>query len=220
MGVASILWRRLDTPGHDACRLDRRAAGWRLEGTAVFRHEGVPARLAYYVVCDLAWRTRQGYVQGWLGADSIEWSAARTNAGVWTLNGAIVPNLENCLDLDFGFTPATNLLQIRRLALDEGQVADAPAAWLNVPAGPAGTLELLPQRYERRSEAAYWLSRLPEDRVASKEFCFGPIGLTAEDFLRENLVVQLGIAAGPPNKGCLLRCSSRMTGDCHVRFRG
>ena len=156
MAVASILWRRLDTPGHDACRLDRSASGWRLEGTAVFRHEGVPARLAYYVACDLAWRARQGYVQGWLGADSIEWSIARTSAGVWTLNGAVVPNLEDCFDLDFGLTPATNLLQIRRLALDEGQAADAPAAWLNVPAMPAGTLELLPQRYERRSEAAYW----------------------------------------------------------------
>jgi hypothetical protein len=28
--------RRLDTPGHDAARLDRNEAGWRLQGTAVF----------------------------------------------------------------------------------------------------------------------------------------------------------------------------------------
>ena len=26
--------------------------------------------------------------------------------------------------------------------------------------------------------------------------------------------------AGPPHKGCLLRCLSRMTGNCHVRFLG
>ncbi len=65
-----------------------------------------------------------------------------------------MPNIGNCVDLDFGFTPATNLLQLRRLALDEGQAADAPAAWLS--ALPAGSLELLPQRYERRTAATYW----------------------------------------------------------------
>jgi hypothetical protein len=64
-----------------------------------------------------------------------------------------VPNVGRCLDLDFGFTPATNLIQLRRLALDDGQIADAPAAWLDV---SSATLELLSQRYERRGEGAYW----------------------------------------------------------------
>src|SRR5207244_2474062 len=40
MEVAAILWRRLDTPGHDACRLERSDAGWELDGTAVFREDG------------------------------------------------------------------------------------------------------------------------------------------------------------------------------------
>jgi hypothetical protein len=57
------------------------------------------------------------------------------------------------MDLDFGFTPSTNLLQLRRLALATGQGADAPAAWLDV---STGTLDVLVQRYERRSETTYW----------------------------------------------------------------
>ncbi len=153
MPVASILWRRLDIPGHDACRLDHSSSGWLLEGTAVFRHERGVARLAYQVECDLAWRTQRGHVEGWIGADPIGFRIARTNVGVWTLNGAVLRGVENCADMDFGFTPATNLLPIRRLALNEGQAADAPAAWLNL---PVGTLELLPQRYERRTESMYW----------------------------------------------------------------
>ncbi len=153
MATASILWRRLDTPGHDACCLEGSDAGWELEGTAVFRHDGVPARLTYHVACDLAWCTQQGQVRGWLGLQSVEFTIARTAGGLWTLNGAVVPGLRSCVDLDLGFTPATNLLQLRRLALAEGQAADAPAAWLNV---PAGTLEILPQRYERRDAATYW----------------------------------------------------------------
>jgi hypothetical protein len=151
--AAFILWRRLDTPGHDACRLVRGDGGWQLEGTAVFGHEGVPARLSYLVACDPQWRTEQGRVRGWLGPQPVELSILRTAAGAWTLNGALVPGLDRCVDLDLGFTPATNLLPLRRLALADGEAADAPAAWLDV---AAGTLELLPQRYERRSETTYW----------------------------------------------------------------
>lgn len=166
MAVASILWRRLDTPGHDACRLEGSDAGWTLDGTAVFREDGVPARLTYRVACDLAWRTREGQVHGWLGEQSVEFHIARTAGGVWTLNGAVVSGLGDCVDLDLAFTPATNLLPLRRLALAEGQAADAPAAWLNV---SAGTLEVLPQRYERRAEAAYWYEAPSGDYAALLE---------------------------------------------------
>lgn len=151
--MASVLWRRLDNPGHDACRLQQRDSGWTLDGTAVFRENDLPARLTYQVACDLAWRTEQGRVRGWLGVQSVDFDIVRTPEGVWTLNGAVVPNLQNCVDLDFGFTPATNLLQLRRTALAEGQAADVPVAWLDV---SAGTLEVLPQRYERRTAATYW----------------------------------------------------------------
>jgi hypothetical protein len=64
-----------------------------------------------------------------------------------------VAGLESCVDLDYGFTPATNLIQLRRSSLAVGAAADLPAAWLDV---AAGTLQVLPQRYERRGEASYW----------------------------------------------------------------
>jgi hypothetical protein len=148
-----ILWKRLDAPGHDACRLRATAAGWELEGTAVFAHEGVPARLGYHLACDGAWRTQHGAVDGWIGATPIDFRITRATDGAWTCNGAVVPGLEACADLDLGFTPATNLSQIRRLALSEGQAADCPVAWLDV---TSGALEILSQRYERRSNTSYW----------------------------------------------------------------
>lgn len=155
MGIAgsSVLWRRLDTPGHDACRLEGDETGWRLDGAAVFQHDGVPARLTYQVACDLAWCSRQGQVRGWLGPHAVEFDITRSADGAWTLDGTVVPGLVGCVDLDFGFTPATNVLQLRRLALAVGGAAAAPVAWLDV---SAGTLEILPQRYERRGEGLYW----------------------------------------------------------------
>jgi hypothetical protein len=150
---ASALWRRLDTPGHDACMLEELVDGWQLEGTAVFLHEGASARLTYRVVCDNGWATRQGRVHGWVGAQSVDFTAVRTSGGLWTLNGEVVPGLERYVDLDLGFTPATNLLQLRRVALADGESADVPVAWIDAP--PA-TLTALPQRYERRDQLTYW----------------------------------------------------------------
>lgn len=148
-----ILWRRLDTPGHDACCLGETDAGWQLDGTAVFAHEGQPVRLAYKLGCDRSWRTQHGDVTGWIGEKPVAFDITRSDAGVWTCNGAMVSGLDACVDLDLGFTPATNLFQIRRLALAHGQAADAPVAWLDV---TSGALDLLLQRYERRSPATYW----------------------------------------------------------------
>src|SRR5512139_1294869 len=84
METDAMLWRRLDVAGHDACRLVERDDGWRLEGAAAFRHEGVPACLAYAVDCDREWRTRDGTVHGWLGGRPVDVRVARTPDGTWT----------------------------------------------------------------------------------------------------------------------------------------
>jgi hypothetical protein len=92
-------------------------------------------------------------VRGWIGDRPVALSIERSPGGAWTLDGEVMSGLRDCMDLDFGFTPSTNLLQLRRLALDKGQGADAPAAWLDV---STGTLDVLAQHYERRSETTYW----------------------------------------------------------------
>ena len=153
MTVASILWERLDTPGHDACRLEETHDGWRVDGSTVFLQDGAPARLAYRVSCDRSWRALSGEVRGWLGRASIELVVTRTKKGAWLLNGDLALPPGDYGDLDIGGTPATNLLQIRRMGLEVGQQADCPVAWLDV---SAGSLEVLAQTYERRSEVGYW----------------------------------------------------------------
>ncbi|HEX6277218.1 MAG TPA: putative glycolipid-binding domain-containing protein [Polyangiaceae bacterium] len=150
---ATVLWRRLDSPGHDACRLEQAVLGWRLDGAATFRHEGVAALLAYRVACDADWRTLRGAVTGWIDGRAVEWLAEHTNSGAWVLNGEPVSGLDDCIDLDLGFTPATNTCALRRLSLAVGERADVRSAWLDV---STGALERLVQRYERKSEDSYW----------------------------------------------------------------
>jgi hypothetical protein len=149
----TILWRRLDAPGHDACRLEQAVLGWRLDGAAAFRHEGVPALLSYRVACDADFRSLRGTVSGWIDGNVVEWHAERSAGGQWTLNGEAVSGLDGCVDLDLGFTPATNAFHLRRVALPVGRSAEVPAAWLDV---STGSLERLVQRYERKSDDTYW----------------------------------------------------------------
>jgi len=153
MNPTSMLWRRLDTPGHDACHLLEDKGGWRLSGTAVFQQEGAPACLTYALAGDRSWRTGRAEVSGWIGAVAVDVTVIRTGSGEWIMNGAMVPGLEGLVDLDLAFTPATNLLQLRRVNLAEGHRAEVPVAWLDV---VAGSLSRLPQTYERRTRLTYW----------------------------------------------------------------
>jgi hypothetical protein len=151
--AASILWRRLDLPGHDACRLVESADGWELEGVAVFTEELRPACLAYRLTSDHSWLTKNARVSGWVGKREIALEVQQSSRGVWSLNGQSLPGLHECVNLDLGFTPATNLLQLRRLDLGVGERADAPVAWLDV---LESQLDVLFQVYERRTLSSYW----------------------------------------------------------------
>ena len=140
--MPAVLWRRLDQPGHDSARLVFHDDQWHLAGTAVFVEAREPCRLDYRVVCDASWRTLAASVAGWRGHRAISIELRADGAGRWQLNDADCPAVAGCLDVDLSFTPATNLLPIRRLALPIGEKATVRAAWLTF---PALTLEPLDQ---------------------------------------------------------------------------
>jgi uncharacterized protein len=119
----AILWRRLDTPGHEASRYFLRDSSWHVEGTAVFAHHAQPCRLDYVVVCNAAWHTVSGTVQGWVGDETIAIEIAVDAQRRWWLNGTECPPVVGSTDLDLNFSPSTNLLPIRRLGLAVGQEA-------------------------------------------------------------------------------------------------
>jgi uncharacterized protein len=148
----TILWRRLDRPGHEYARLSRDRAQWQLTGAAVFQHDQQPCRLDYTVVCDGQWRTEVGRVTGWMGDRSVDVVVSVSTSGTWHLNGTACPEVAGSIDLDLNFSPSTNLLPIRRLNLSAGEEAQVKAAWLRF---PEFTLEPLEQIYRRVDRARY-----------------------------------------------------------------
>jgi uncharacterized protein len=147
-----VCWRRVDHPGHEVARLEPRDTGWRLSGTAVLVYAGIPCALTYAVDLDAMWRTRAATVEGWLGERAAAVELVADGVGRWWRDGVECPAVAGCVDVDYGFSPATNLLPVRRLALAVGAVASVRAAWLRF---PELTLEPLDQRYRRMGERAY-----------------------------------------------------------------
>jgi hypothetical protein len=149
-------------PGHDAAGVEIGSGGAVLSGMAVF-HEGAPTALAYVVRADRDWRTFEAYVHGGRGREAIDLRLRRDDAGTWTLNDVPCPAVQGCIDLDLSFTPATNLLPLRRLSLPVGQSAEVRSAWLE---WPEVRLTALQQRYSRKTETEYhYESDLPRGEL-------------------------------------------------------
>ena len=138
-------------PGHEAVRIYQGEDGWYVDGSCVFLFEGQPCRLEYLIECDPEWRTSFVTVDGFVGDDVVA-IELEIDGDVWYMNGAEVPEVEGCLDVDLNFSPVTNLLPIKRERLSVGFKAPVRAAWLRF---PSFELEPLEQTYLRRSEFVY-----------------------------------------------------------------
>jgi hypothetical protein len=168
----TILWRRLDGPGHEFARLrDGGDDGRRvLDGVAIFVEpdEQMPCRLEYEVVCDAGWRTIAASAHGLVGDRPVHAELTVDARGRWRLNGVEVPAVDGCADVDLAFTPATNSLPIRRLGLAVGQRADARAAWLRYPEFDLAPLDQVYHRvdattYEYESSGGHFRANLRVD---------------------------------------------------------
>jgi hypothetical protein len=146
----SAFWRSLHTQGHDSALLAP-ALGWTLTGMAAFWLREGPVAVNYSVEVDEDWITRRGSIRGFVGSRRFYHSIERTADG-WKLDGK--PNgMAELVDLDFGFTPATNVFQVQRAGLEIGERAEFSVVWFDI---GRQTLVELPQIYERRDLTHYW----------------------------------------------------------------
>ena len=150
--LSPVIWKRHDLGGHEVCRILKLDGGWKVLGVSLFFSQGSACRLDYEIDCDQQWITRSTFVDGWVGDRMISVGIERSDGGHWRLNGGACEAVTGCVDIDLSFSPATNLLPIRRLALPQGATASVRAAWLRF---PTFTLEPLEQSYTRIGSGCY-----------------------------------------------------------------
>ena len=158
--LRAVLWQGIFRPGAEWCELARTGDGWRLSGTALIALDGSPSTARYAIDLAPDWSTREARIGARAGveererslhlrADNGEWRIERESA---TAHRDDPDSVRGLIDIDLGFTPATNTLPIRRLAPAVGGSVNVTALWVRF---PELTIEPLPQRYTRLGETRY-----------------------------------------------------------------
>lgn len=144
-------WISLDEQSVEHVRLQAGTEGIVADGVVIHRRETGAFRLRYLITCDRAWRVRAVEVRH-LDVAAPALTLRTDGLGRWTTSqGEPVEVLRGCGDLDLSYSPFTNTLAIRRLALEPGGAAEITAAFVTVP--DLG-VQAVRQRYTRLKSTA------------------------------------------------------------------
>ena len=105
--------------------------GHRLSGTTLTLHDGIRVEIAYTVAANPDWSTRHAAVD--IPALATSFDVQVGSGDRWFIDGDHRTDLDGCVDIDFGWTPATNTLPIRRLRFTAGTPKTIRAVWLKWP---------------------------------------------------------------------------------------
>jgi hypothetical protein len=162
--VRTVLWQRIDPPGSEWCVLEREPEGWRLRGIVLTEVATAPVLIHYAVALAADWSTRAVEIAMRSGnanrpkqlrltvAPEQRWQLEREPPQDPPLPQDDLRALHGLVDVDLGFSPATNTLPIRRLDPAIGEAVAVTAAWVRF---PELTIEPLPQTYTRLAERRY-----------------------------------------------------------------
>ncbi len=84
-------------------------------------------------------------------ADGVRTVTLESRSTGWLVDGAAAPHLDGCLDVDLESSAMTNAFPVHRLALEVGEQASAPAAYVRA---VDLSVERLEQTYERLPDEA------------------------------------------------------------------
>lgn len=159
-------WQSDDGVGLEHLDLQHREDVIVAEGTVVGGQDDPdgPFGCNYRVCCDTGWRVRsvEVYVAG--GGGLV---LTTDGSGAWRDgDGAAMPDLDGCIDVDISATPFTNTLPIRRIGPQLTRRTEFLMAWINVP-----TLQVhrAPQAYTLLADGRYHFEALDIDFEATLE---------------------------------------------------
>jgi len=121
----------------------------RIEGQTAAVEDGVTWAVEYAIEVDAAWATRSARIRG-RSADGFRSARLEADgAGRWLVDGNPAAGLDGCLDVDLEASAMTNALPVRRMGLQTGAGAAAPAVYVRA---VGFELERLEQTYRRATD--------------------------------------------------------------------
>jgi hypothetical protein len=144
--MAVVRWQDWEGHGLEHCICRENAEGMILEGVVAGTRHGAYGG-HYFVRTDTDFRTREVRV-GYVGGPCLH--VESDGNGNWrdVIGNRSLPALDGCIDVDIGFTPATNTLPIKRLKLKAEESRDITVAYVPLLDQIEG--DFLPQRARQR----------------------------------------------------------------------
>ncbi len=102
---------------------------FRLEGGTAAVEDGVPWSVQYRVAVDDGWRTTYVEAAG-ISPSGHHATVAEVRDGRWWVDGALRPDLDGCVDIDFESSLVTNTLAVHRTDIPAGTSVEVPAAFV------------------------------------------------------------------------------------------
>jgi len=147
----TVCWTPVGSAGFEHLQLRAEEGGYVARSTVLGIGDEAPFRLQYKIKVDKEWRTRKIWIRA---ATPIAESALALRSdghGNWrNEDGADMPELRECIDVDITATPFTNTLPINRLRLAPGQSTDIRVAYVTA---PSLEISVSAQRYSRRGNS-------------------------------------------------------------------
>src|SRR5687768_2414426 len=126
-----LFWTPVDAPGLEHLHFQADVTGFDANGLVVgVGDDGTPFRMLYRIITDSDIAVRHVDIINLL--DATQRVNLRSDGqGHWTdANGAPLPALDGCMDVDLTVTPFTNTLPIRRLNFREGESHDIKVVYI------------------------------------------------------------------------------------------
>jgi uncharacterized protein len=173
-------WRHVDArDGFETAFFARRGSDLVMEGHTAAVEAGEAWAVRYAVTIDARWHAHTATVVGQTARGAREVVLESVDDGRWQVDGTHRPGLDGCFDVDLESSACTNTLPLRRLGLQVGQRAAAPAVYVRAADLSVMRLE---QDYRRLHSVGalqrYWYRSPAFDFEC--ELVFDAAGLTVE----------------------------------------
>jgi hypothetical protein len=140
---SAAAWRHRDARmGFEVVYFQTLDEGYRIDGYTTAIEDGEIWMVNYTIRIDTTWTTRRAQITGRSTCGLRQTVLEADGAGQWLVDGEVAPHLDGCLDVDLESSAMTNALPVRRMGLQVGDQAAAPAAYV-------GALDLAVERLEQ-----------------------------------------------------------------------
>jgi len=141
---AGASWKHVGArAGFEVAFFEKLSDGHRLTGRTAAHESSALWSVGYDVKVDRSWNTVAVHASN-LVVTGLGELTLTCDAGRWSVNGELRPELDGCRDVDFESSAVTNTLPLHRLDFIEGVGVDVPAAFVQA---DDLRVERLEQRY-------------------------------------------------------------------------